>query len=40
MGRGIEGIYDAMREPTGLLRIVPSVRAEGPMFSARERLKG
>jgi hypothetical protein len=36
---GFEGIYDAMREPTGLLRVVPAVRAEGRMFSARERLK-
>lgn len=38
-GGGIEGIYDAMREPTGLLRFVPAVRAEGRMYTARERLK-
>jgi hypothetical protein len=36
---GMEGIYDAMREPTGLLRIVPAVRAEGRMYTARERIK-
>jgi hypothetical protein len=38
LGAGIEGVYGAMREPTGLLRVVPAVRAEGGMFSARERL--
>lgn len=36
---GIEGIYNAMREPTGLLRFVPAVEAKGQMYSARERLK-
>jgi hypothetical protein len=35
---GIEGIYNAMREPTGLLRFVPAVRTEGRMYTARERL--
>ena len=37
-GGGIEGVYDAMREPTGLRCVAPGVRAEGCLFSARERL--
>jgi hypothetical protein len=35
---GIEGIYDFMREPTGLLHCVPAVPPIGRMSSARERL--
>lgn len=36
---GIEGIYDHMREPTGLLHFVPATPAKGKMSSARARLK-
>jgi len=35
---GIEAVYDAMREPTGLLHFVPAHPATGLFFSARNRL--
>ena len=36
---GIEGVYDHMRESTGLLRFAPRIPAVGRMSGARERLK-
>jgi Domain of unknown function (DUF4188) len=35
---GIEAVYDAMREPVGLLRFAPALPARGAFFSARKRL--
>jgi hypothetical protein len=34
----VEGIYDGMREPTGLLQFAPSVSVTGKRMSARGRL--
>jgi hypothetical protein len=38
MRGGIEGIYDDMAQPTGLLRFAPVKQARGGMFSARCRI--
>jgi hypothetical protein len=38
VGRGVEGIYDAMREPVGLLHFAEAVPATGKMSLARTRL--
>jgi hypothetical protein len=34
---GIESIYVDVEEPVGLGRVAPPVRAQGPMFSIRQR---
>jgi hypothetical protein len=38
MRGGIEGIYDDMAQPTGLLRFAPVKQARGGTFSARRRI--
>ncbi len=39
MRGGMEAIYDDMPEPVGLATFAPVGRAQGAMFSARERLR-
>ena len=36
---GFEAIYDDMDAPVGMMGFAPMVKAKGPMFSARARLK-
>jgi hypothetical protein len=37
MQGGIEGIYDDVASPMGLLSFAPATTAKGPMFSSRQR---
>ena len=39
MKGGFEAIYDDLTEPVGMMKFAPVVKAKGPMFSARARLK-
>ena len=39
MKGGFEAIYDNVDAPVGMMRFAPVVKAKGPMFSARARLK-
>ena len=36
---GFEAIYDDVAPPLGMMAFAPTLRARGPMFSARHRLK-
>jgi hypothetical protein len=39
MRGGMEGMYDALDKPLGMMRFAPVQRARGPMFSARDRAR-
>ena len=36
---GFESVYDELAEPVGFLKFGTPVKAEGPMFSARQRMR-
>ena len=39
MRGGIEGVYDDMKIPVGMLNFIPAIPARGGMFSSRKRIE-